>query len=91
MTKDPAIAEHFDAELRELAVKGTKFRETFVGIRPVPKEVGKDTAEGRVDFMIWQALQNSSTRRRRGMTYRVHGLRSGGWRSLSELARGLRS
>ena len=57
MTKDPAIAEHYHVELRELAVKGTKYRESFVGIRPVPKEVGRDTAEGRIDYMFGQALQ----------------------------------
>ena len=58
MTKDPAIAGHFHHELRELAEKGTKFREAFVGIRPVSKDEGKDTAEGRIDYMLKLALNS---------------------------------
>lgn len=52
MSKDARIAGHFHPDLQELVEKGTKYRDAYAGLLPVPESRGPDTPEGRVTYMI---------------------------------------
>ena len=56
MSKDVAIAAHFHPLLADLVEKGTKYRESFAGLHPVPPTSGEDSPEGRILYMVECAL-----------------------------------